>query len=171
MTPDCILIQQPAVDFTRFLTISLDALGQNLASASDSSPKQQSDAERFLSCLAAMQDERAPAGIRPALMGHVSFSALVVMDDRDALGILQASGGMPIVVAETVKRGIVLAVMTGTLAQWQVAVKTGTDPDQDANVRACYGKLLVLFEQAGLNVWQGYHRKATGGGLICLERK
>lgn len=171
MTPDCILIQQPAVDFANFLSISRDALGYNPADASDCSAKQQSDAERFLSCLAAMQVEKAPAGLLPSLMSHVSFSALIVADERDALDIFQASGGMPFVVAETVRRGVLIAVMTGTLAQWRDAVKTGSHPSKEQNTRACYSKLLLLFEQSGLNVWQDFVRKTTPDRLLYLEHK
>jgi hypothetical protein len=170
MTPDCVLIQQPNVDFGTFLGISRDALGYSPAAASDASSKQQSDAERFLSCLAAIQDEKAPAGLLPSLLSHVAFSVLIVADERDALGIFQASGGMPFVVTETVRRGLLMAVMTGTLAQWRDAVKTGSDPSQEQNIRACYTKLLCLFELVGLNVWLDFTKKTTGG-LICLERK
>lgn len=159
------------MDFATFLGISRDALGYSPADASDASARQQSDAERFLSCLAAMQDEKAPAGLLPSLMSHVSFSALIVADERDALDIFQASGGMPFVVTDTVRRGILIAVMTGTLAQWRDAVKTGSDPSQEPNTRACYSKLLLLFEQAGLNVWQDHVRKATPDRLLYLEHK
>lgn len=171
MTPDCILIQQPAVDFATFLGISRDALGYSPAAASDASARQQSDAERFLSCLAAMQDEKAPAGFLPSLMSHVSFSALIVADERDALDIFQASGGMPFVVTETVRRGVLIAVMTGTLAQWRDAVKTGSHSSQEQNTRACYSKLLLLFEQARLNVWPDFVRKTTPDRLLYLEHK
>lgn len=171
MIPECVLIQQPNVDFGAFLGISRDALGYSPAAASDASAKQQSDAERFLSCLAAMQDEKARAGLLPSLLSHVSFSALIIADERDALGIFQASGGMPFVVTETVRRGLLLAVMTGTLAQWRDAVKTGSHPSQEQNIRACYSKLLLLFEQSGLNVWQDFVRKTTPDRLLYLEHK
>lgn len=171
MTPECILIQQPVVDFGTFLGISRDALGYSPAAASDASAKQQSDAERFLSCLAAMRDEKAPAGLLPSLMTHVSFSVLIVTDERDALGIFEAGGGMPFVVTETVRRGILIAVMTGTLAQWRDAVRTGSDPSQEQSIRACYSKLLLLFEQAGLNVWPDFARKMTPDRLLYLEHK
>lgn len=171
MTPDAILIQQPAIDFGHFLSISNDALGYSPAAASDASPRQQSDAERFLSCLAAMQDEKAAAGMVPTLLNHVSFSALIVADERDLLGIIQAGGGIPFVHSETVRRGVLIAVMTGTLSQWRDAVKTGTNPANDQNIRACYSKLLTLFEQSGLNVWQDFHHKTTPDRLLYLEHK
>lgn len=171
MTPECVLIQQPAVDFGTFLSLSREALGYSPADASDGTARELSDAERFLSCLAAMRDEKAAVGLAPALLNHVSFSAMIVADDRDALDIFQAAG-MPFVVVETVKRGILLAVMTGTLAQWRDAVKTGTALNQQVNTRACYCKLMVIFEQAGLgNVWQNFDRKPSTDRLFYLENK
>lgn len=168
----CSLIQQPAIDFGMFLSVSRDALGYNPADASDASARTLSDAERWLSCLAALQDSEAKAGIVPSLLTHVSFSALIVADERDALGIFQASGGMPFVVAETVKRGIVLAVMTGTLAQWRDAVKTGVAMVQPSSIRECYCKLMTLFEDAGLgHVWDRFERKPTLDRLFYLEDK
>ena len=171
MTPECVLIQRPDVDFGAFLSLSRDALGYSPADASDGTARELSDAERFLSCLAAMRDEKAPVRLAPALLNHVSFSVMIVADERDALDIFQAAG-MPFVVVETVRRGILLAVMTGTLAQWRDAVMHGTSLDQEINVRACYCKLMVLFEQAGLgHVWDRYTRKASPDRLFYLECK
>lgn len=171
MTPECFLIQQPAVDFATFLSLSREALGYSPADASDGTVRELSDAERFLSCLAAMRDKKAAVALAPALLNHVSFSAMIVADERDALDIFQAAG-MPFVVVETVRRGILLAVMTGTLAQWRDAVMHGTVLDQEANVRACYCKLMGMFEQAGLgHVWDRFTRKTSPDRLFYLEYK
>ena len=171
MTPECVLIQRPDVDFDAFLGLSREALGYSPASGCDASARELTDAERFLSCLAALRTEKAEVSLAPALLNHVSFSAMIVADERDALDIFQAAG-MPFVVVETVRRGILLAVMTGTLAQWRDAVMHGTVLDQEVNVRACYCKLMALFEQAGLgHVWDRYTRKASPDRLFYLEYK
>ncbi len=171
MTPECVLIQQPQVDFATFLSLSREALGYSPADACDGTPRELSDAERFLSCLAAMRDEKAGVGLAPALLNHVSFGVMIVADERDALGIFQAAG-MSFVVVETVRRGILFAVMSGTLAQWRDAVTTGTALDQEVNVRACYCKLMVIFEQAGLgHIWDRFTRKPSSGALFYLESK
>ncbi len=169
--PDCVLVQQPTIDFGTFLGVSRDALGYNPADSSDASHRDLCDAERWVSCLAAMIDQKAKAGLMPTLLSHVQFSVLVVVDERDALSVFQVAAGMPFVVTETVQRGTMLAVLTGTLSQWRDAVKTGTDTENNISVRTFYAKVLLRFEEAGLgNVWQDFSRK-TSGGLICLEHK
>ena len=89
MQPDAVLIQEPAVDFTTFLGLSHQMLGYSPARAADASPRELTDAERFLSCLAALRDPEAPAGLTANLLAHVSFSVLVAADERDLLDILE----------------------------------------------------------------------------------
>jgi hypothetical protein len=169
---DCVLVQQPTIDFGTFLGVSREALGYNPADSSDASQRDLSDAERWVSCLAAMTDPKAKAGLMPTLLSHVQFSVLVVVDERDALGVFQVAAGMPFVVADTVQRGIMLAVLTGTLSQWRDAVKTGTAPENTPSVRAFYAKALLRFDEAGLgNVWQDFDRKTTPDRLLYLESK
>ena len=59
MTPDAVLIQEPRIDFTTFLGLSHKMLGYSPAAAADASRRELTDAERFLSCLAALKDPDA----------------------------------------------------------------------------------------------------------------
>ncbi len=129
-----------------------------------------SDTERFISCLAAFRDEKAAAGLTPNLLHHASFSLFIVADERDLLDIIQFASGMPVVFAETLARGVLAAVITGTLAQWRDAVKSGANPDAETNVRACFCQIMSLFEQAGLNdVWRDYQTKPMSDRTFYLE--
>jgi hypothetical protein len=65
MMPDAVLIQVPSIDFRTFVGLSHKVLGRSPAASSDACRRELSDAERFLSCLAAMRDERHPWGCRP----------------------------------------------------------------------------------------------------------
>jgi hypothetical protein len=172
MTPDCVLIQTPAVDFRTFVGLTHKALGRSLAASSDSCRRELSEAERFLSCLAAIRDERAPVGLPPRLLTHVSFSALIAADDRDMQDILQCCAGMPFVATETILRGTQVAVITGTLAQWRDAVASGCVPGVVPTVRHCFNKLHGLFCSTGLNVWGGFQtREAPDRTFLLLEDK
>ena len=153
MMPDAVLIQVPSIDFRTFVGLSHKVLGRSPAASSDACRRELSDAERFLSCLAALRDERAPVGLPPHLLRHVSFSAFVGADERDMLDILQLCAGMPFVVVETVVRGVQAAVVTGTLSQWRDAVISGCSKGVEPPVRHCFNKLHGLFVDAGLNVW------------------
>jgi hypothetical protein len=171
MNPDCVLIQTPSIDFRTFIGLSHEVLGRSPAASSDACRRELSDAERFLSCLAAMRDERAPVGLSPHLLKHVSFSAFIGADERDMLEILQLAG-MPFVVVDTIVRGVQAAVVTGTLDQWRDAVVSGCAKGIPTPVRHCFNKLHGLFTAAGLNVWQDYSpRRDPDQTYLLLEDK
>jgi hypothetical protein len=168
MNPDVILIAQPAIDFRVFVALSHKLLGRNIADAVDATRRELSEAEKFVSCLAAMRDVKAKAGLPPCLLSHVSFSAFIGADDRDLLDILQCCAGMPFVTAETPVRGIQIAVVTGTLAQWKDAIASGCRRDVEPPVRACFNKLYGLFTAAGLNVWGDFQTRSISDQTFLL---
>jgi hypothetical protein len=168
MNPDAVLIQVPSIDFRTFIGLSHKVLGRSPAAPSDACRRELSDAERFLSCLAAMHDEQAPVGLSPHLLKHVSFSAFIGADERDMLEILQLCAGMPFVAVETIVRSVQAAVVTGTLAQWRDAVVSGCGKAASAPVRHCFNKLHGLFTAAGLNVWRDYTPRSTADQTFLL---
>ena len=82
------------------------------------------------------------------------LEVLVAADERDMLDILQVASGMPFVVTDTQMRGVQLAVITGNLAQWRDAVKTGCARESEFNIRACFNRLMDVFKAVGLDVWK-----------------
>jgi hypothetical protein len=168
MIADAVLITQPSVDFRKFLGVAQEALGYSLASQSDSVRRDQHDAERFLSCLAAMHDPKAPAGLSPDLLNHVSFSVLIAADERDMFRILEVAG-MQFTQADTVRRGTKLAVVSGTLAQWRDAVVVGTR--DEAVVQAVFCKIMAQFESVNLNVWAGFSKKWIGNRFLLEDKR
>ena len=78
MPVETLLIISPAIDFTTLLGLAHDALGYDIASVADASPRELSDAEKFLVCLAALKDESAEITFN--LLSHVSFSVLVIAE-------------------------------------------------------------------------------------------
>jgi len=170
VNPSAILISQPLIDFGTFIGLSHKMLGRSPASASDACRRELSDAERFLSCLAAMRDDKAPVGFLPSVLAHVSFSVLVAADERDMLEILQLAN-MPFVTAETLARGVLAAVITGTLGQWRDAVKSGSSPTAEPAVRYCFNKIYGLFNATGLNVWGDFRPREAPDQTFYLEDK
>ena len=147
-------------------------LGYSLSAQVDASRKQHHDASRFLSCLSAIRDPKAQAGLNPNLLNFVSFAVLIAAEERDLLDILECGGGMPFVQSETISRGIFMAVVSGTLAQWRDAVKAGTTPLVEHNVRWCYCKVKEQFDQNGLgDVWKDFTSKPMNDGTFLLEDK
>jgi len=117
-----------------------------------------------------MRDEKAPVGFLPSLLAHVSFSVLVAADERDMLEILQLAN-IPFVTAETLARGVLAAVITGTLGQWRDAVKSGSSPTAEPAVRYCFNKIYGLFNAAGLNVWGDFRPREAPDQTFYLEDK
>ncbi len=169
MSSHAILIQQPSIDFTQFLGMSHEMFGYAISAKADASRKQLTDTERFLSCLAAMQNEEAPVSLPPNLLTHVSFSVLVAIDDREMLDVLTCCSKMPFVVADTVARGIQVAVITGSLSQWRRAVLAGCRVEAQPSVRELFNKILSIFEAACLDVWSDCRRRAGPDNTLLLE--
>jgi hypothetical protein len=87
------------------------------------------------------------------------------------LDILQCAAGMPFVINDTISRGIQVAVITGTLAQWRDAVKSGSSPGVEVPVRQCFNKIHFLFESAGLKVWSDCRERPAPDQTFYLEDK
>lgn len=172
MQPSAVLVVEPSVNFTTILGLCHQMFGYSLSSAVDQSHLKHSDTERFLSCLAALRDPKAPAGLTPNLLQFASFVILLVADERDMIEIMEAAAGMPFIAAETQARGTLGGFLSGTLAQWRDAVKTGTNPHGEHNVRAFYCKVMQQFQENGLDgIWDSYTIKPLDDRTFYLEDK
>ncbi len=171
MKPDAVLITQPAIDFQTLLGLGEKVFDRHLGAAADSCRRNLSPSERFLSCLAAMRDPKAPVGWAPHLLVHVTFSVFVGADQEDMLDILERCPGMPAIVAETTVRGIQAAVITGTLAQWREAVKAGSSPTVKSTVRHGFNRIHDQFYSQGLNVWSDLDTRPAPDQTFYLEHR
>ena len=170
MLVETALIVGPAIDFTTLLSLAHEALGYDIAGVADTSPRKLSDAEKFLICLAGLKDESAE--VTSNLLSHVSFSVLVIAEERDLLDILERTSGMAYVRAETKARDVNVAVLSGTLAQWRNAVASGTDETTSVTVRTCFSKILLLFDSIGLtSVWSNFERTADRSGYYFEDER
>lgn len=172
MLPSVVLIVQPQIDFSTLLTLGHKLLGYSMSAKVDQSRLEHSDVERLISCLAAVRDPQAPAGITPNLLHHASYSALICAEERDMTDILAAASGMHFVVADTVMRGALFAFVTGTVTQWRDAVKSGATADAEHNVRHLYCSVMRLFQQQGLgSAWADVNQKPLDDTTFYLEDK
>lgn len=167
MIPNAALITKPAINFETFLGLSEQALGYSPSRAVDSSPINHSDIEKYLSCLATLCGEQI---ILPNLMTHVSFSIIVLADDRDMLDILRLAN-MSFVVADTRVRGVQLAVISGTLQQWKDAVKSGSSRGVEFNVRTLFNRVMSAFQDVGIDVWKDFNCRPVNDNTFLLEDK
>ena len=171
MLPAVIIVQRPDVDMSTFIGVSNKVLGRSPAAAVDACSRKMSVAERFLSCLAAFRHPGAKAGLQPHLLPHVSYSIFLTADERDVLDIVECMSTMSAIFADTLLRGTTAAVFTGTLNQWRDAVKAGSNPETEFNVRHCFNQIYGLFVAEGLNIWSDFHQRAGPEHTFYLEDK
>ena len=170
MVPQSTLINAPSVDFGTLINAADQVLGRSVCAGVDSTAKKLSDAERFLSLLAALKDIHSPVGLPPNLLTHVSFSVLTIASELDMLDILEACSGMPFTQTETTMRGTVLAVISGTLQQWRDAVVSGSQEHQQPNVRLGFNQIQNVFVGAGLgSCWNNFEQKLLHNGYTLIE--
>ena len=70
MNSECLLINTPKVDFRTFMDACQRVFDYAPIRAADATARTMTDAERFLSCLAAFRDRKAPAGFAANLLSH-----------------------------------------------------------------------------------------------------
>ena len=171
--PEVFLVTRPAVNFRDFLVASDKILGYSPARAADASGRDLSEAEKFLSCLAAFKDQNARVGPapNPKFLSHLSFSVFVVAEERDMFDVLECCSGMSFVTADTSVTRVLAAVITGTLAQWRDAVAAGLVRDAQPSVRIGFNRIRNLLVDMNLNVWSDYDTREAPDGTFFMEQK
>ena len=115
--PQVLLVTTPAVNTQGFLSACKEALGYSLSRADGSTEREPSEAEKFLSYLAVLRDQKPRVGSapNPKLLSHASFSMLVIADEPDMRDILECCSGMSFVTADTLARGVLLSSDNGDI--------------------------------------------------------
>jgi hypothetical protein len=170
MVPTVALIQTSSPDLGTLLGICQQALGYSVAAAVDASSRRRTDAERFISCLAAMQNHAAKPGFAPHLLSHAIAGVLVAADEDDMAELLSLAE-MPFVSVPTLAKGVQLAVITGTLSRWKEAVKLGSTRIASTNARAAFNRIMAVLIAAGMDVWKECESKRLSDGTLLLEDK
>ena len=169
MIPHSALVTQPALAVDNLVLACSQLFVHKVAEGIDNSPRNLSDAEKFISIVDAMRQPGAPASLPRDLLKHVTFSVLTVADERDMLDIMQICSGMATTLADTKARGIMVVVTTGTLDQWRDAVSNGCGPNVPHEVRAGFNQIHSLFVSAGLgSIWKGYKQMNDDSGTFLL---
>jgi hypothetical protein len=152
MNPGVALIIKPKLDLAILLPLARQLLGYSLAKTADGTTIPLSDLAHQLACIAAFKDEKAPATVRYArpYLGLFTAGFIVAADERDMLEILEAARGMESVVTETIQRGVSATIISGTLDQWQRAIKLACQTSASLAVRQAYNAMYRQFVDEGL---------------------
>lgn len=170
MTPQSVLVTQPSVSLQNLVGACAQVLNHSVSDAVDCSYRSLTDAEKFVSILDAMRNPDAPVGLPEDLLRHIQFSVLTLADSLD-IGKMTEICSMPFVTAETKHRDLTVAVMSGTLDDWRVAVIAGTKKSVPMEIRAGFNNIHGLFVAAGLGaIWTGYNSKPMPDETFLLEK-
>jgi hypothetical protein len=151
MTPGVALILKTSLDLGTFLPLSRQVLNYSPAKAADASSL--SGIPHQLACVSAFKDEKAPTTVHWAEshLGMFVVGFLVVADEWDMSDILTLLPGMEVAVTETSQRGIKATIITGTLVQWQRAIKLACrDMSQPPGVRYVFNNIYRKLVDEGL---------------------
>lgn len=171
MNPKCFLVTTPAVDLTAFSSVCQQVLGHSPLHAVARLTRELSLTEKYLRGLAALRDPNVTGSLAPNLLAHASVSVGVVATDEDVYDIVECCAGMTFVTAETTASHILLAIVSGTLAQWRSAVVSGCEGKKESSVRAGFNSIHSLLRGATLNLWPDYCTREAHDHTLLLEYK
>ena len=172
MLPLVALVQSPKPDLGTMLAICQQVLGYSVSAALDASQRERSDTERFLSCLAAMQDQAAKPGLSSRLLSHCTFSFIMAADAQDTSDILSISEVPFVTVPVRSQWSASLTVMTGSLRAWREAVRRGCRSNCSPNVRTAFNRIMEALVGIGLDLWKNCEWKPLPDQtLLLLEDK
>lgn len=152
MTPGVALIIKPELDLNLFLPLARKLLDYSPAKEADGSAVPLLALAHQLACIAAFKNKKAPATVRHArpYLGLFAVGFIVASDERDMVLILEATRGMECVVTETTQRGVQAAIISGTLAQWQRAIKLACQTSVVLPVRQVFNAMYKQLAEQGL---------------------
>ncbi len=176
MIPRIIPLGQSKMDWNTFLAASETGLGYSPLRGVDALSRELSDPAKFIAALACFRDKqnlRQPlASIRDAtsVLHHFSYSFLVYCKPDLILDIRERST-LHITSSEALD-GERLAVLSGTLGQYQTAITENSTPDSPFNIRHLSTALLKHFESEGLqDLFYDYRKRPQKDGTLLLEYK
>ena len=170
------LILRSDLDLDNLLPLSRDMLGYSPAKAADGVIVPLPKLAHYLACLSAFKNPDAPptVGYAAPVWGLMTIGFLVAADERDMVGVLEATHGMEAVVAETVERGIQAAIIAGTLVQWQRAIKLTCHSRTDVSreVRHTFNLMYKQLVKEGFrDLFDGVIRSDQPDHTFLLEDK
>jgi len=163
------LIQFTTLYTGEFLNATKQALGRGLLDAPDRAGLQSPLSDML--AVAALKGDVSPTASECRGFLHLYHAGFLVMaPEFDLIGILEAAS-MPNITSPTVKRGLAIAVVTGTLEQWKSAIIRGASRSSELEIRQTYNNVYLEFTRIGVS--QAFDLKSvdTQDSTVYLEQK
>jgi hypothetical protein len=150
MNPVAMIVVKPALDQLAFLPLCREMLGYSPARRADGANLK--EIPHLMTMLAGFRSEKVAPGVRGAtdIYDLLHFGCLIAADERDMLPILEITSGMPFALTETVARGVLAVIVTGSLRQWRRAILRGCRAETTTQTRCAFGHLYTAFSALGL---------------------
>ncbi|MHC4700085.1 MAG: hypothetical protein ACYTFQ_05875, partial [Planctomycetota bacterium] len=135
-------------DLRKLLPLGRQTLDRNLADSADTMGYE--PPLHHMMCIASLKNPNAKSAsdLQPYLnLFHAGF--LIAADERDFAEIFELAG-MPCVMVETVERGMCVAFIAGSLAQWRDAVVRGCQREISREARHTFNLIFTEFKNIGL---------------------
>lgn len=163
MTPGVAMVLNSELDLGTLLPLTRKVLGYSIAKQADGAAIPLAPIAHRLACLAGFKDENASPTVRGGerYLDLLSAGFLVAADERDMVFILEAAQGMASVVTDSIQRGVQAALISGTIAQWQRAVKSACKTSTSTAVRQVYNAVYKQLCDQSLRPLFGDMREST----------
>ncbi len=157
MTPGVAMILNSGLDLGVLLPLTRKVLGYSIAKQADAASIPLAPIAHQLACLAGFKDEKVSPTMRGGerYLDFVSVGFMVAADERDMVYILEAAMGMSCIVTDSIQRGAQAALIVGTLAQWQRAVKHACKTSSTTAVRQVYNAVYRQLSDQSLRTLFG----------------
>lgn len=143
------LVQFSGLDLHKLLPIARQGLDRSISEPADSIDS--NPPLHHMLCVAALNEPKlkpsAQACVPYTNLFHAGF--IMAVHERDMAEILSICG-MPNVLTESVERGISIAFVAGTLAQWKSACLRGCVKDATREARHVFNLIYGEFNKLGL---------------------
>ena len=144
------LVQFTSLDLHKFLPLARQAFDRSLsepADSIDSNPPLHS-----MLCIAAMNEPNLKPSAQSCVpyinLFHAGF--VIATHERDMAEILSISGMPNVMVESDTQRGVSVAFIAGTLAQWKSACLRGCVKDATREARHTFNLVYAEFNKLGL---------------------
>jgi hypothetical protein len=152
MNPGVAMVLQSEMNLGTLLPLGRQLLGYSLAKRADALTVPLPPLAHQLVCIAAFWSEDVVPSVRAArsYLGLISVGFLVAADERDMASILESARGMELVLTDATQRGTQAALISGTLSQWERAVRFACTSTTTTSVRQVYNAVYRQLSDQGL---------------------
>lgn len=154
MQPGVALVLLSKLDLNTFLPLARRLLDYSVSKSADSFTFP--DLAHQLVCIESFKNKQAPPKVTTKYLELFSAGFLIAADEYDMLDILEATRGMPFIVTDTIERGIQVAIIHGSLAQWRRSIKLACEVQTTHAVKYVYNDVYRILCEHGLkNIFDG----------------